>query len=164
MPLDPRRFTISRLMVGIALLGLNIGLVRGFLREEKFAGALLIAPTLQVAGWRYLRTRRRSWLGFVAGGSASVLALFACEHFPESAPSRWVRCYLDYAFHLFEIHFPRVLDSLILDHQDWFLVVAYFLPELAAAILGGLLFGVLSAFARGLPPTSARLHDGADPS
>lgn len=138
-----RRGAISGLMVGVAALGFNLGLVRAFLVEDKLAGALPLAFALQLATWRFFRTRRRFWLGFLVAGAAAVPALFACELFPASGPSRLLGRYVALAFDLAHRHFPTVLDDLIWDHQDWFLVVAYILPELVAAILGGFIALVL---------------------
>src|SRR5438309_1896042 len=79
------RFTISRWMAAIAVLGLNLGLVRAYLLAEKrgehldlFDFGFLIFFALQLGLWRYLSTggrRRRFWLGFEVSGLAATLAL-----------------------------------------------------------------------------------------
>jgi hypothetical protein len=72
------KFTISRWMAAIAVLGLNIAVIRAYVLAETRQEHLdlsnfviLIFFVLQLGLWRYLRTggrRRRFWLGFELAG------------------------------------------------------------------------------------------------
>lgn len=133
------RFTMARWMVVTGVFALNAGLVRAFMVEEKISGGILIFLVLQVGLWRFLRSRgpaRRFWLGFEISGVASVLALFACEVFP--ALTRLAGWYVDTAFNLVFSCLPTLIDDLVMERQDGFLVVVYFLPELLASVMGGI--------------------------
>jgi hypothetical protein len=140
--MKPFRFTIARWMVATAVLAANAGLVRAVVVEEMFHGAILILIALQVGLWCLLRHRgrvRRFWLGFEISGVASVLALFGGEVVPGSALSRLLMWYTNNAYNFVFAHLPTPVDDAVMEHQDWFLVVVYFLPEFVVAVLGGLL-------------------------
>jgi hypothetical protein len=140
------RFTISRWMAATAVLGGNIGLVRAYLLAERelFDFGFLILFALQLGLWRYLRTRgngRRFWLGFEASGLAATLALLYAFSGPPL--ERLVAWYTDAASDLSYLDLPARVDDWLMQHWDWFLAVIYFLPELLAAALGGLLAACL---------------------
>ena len=135
-------FTISRWMAATAILGGNIGLVRAFLLAERelFDFGFLIFFALQLGLWRYLRTRgkgRRFWLGFEVSGLAATLAGFCSSS--EPALDHLFTWYTDAASDLSSLYLPSLVDDWLMQHWDWFLAVIYFLPELIAAALGGLL-------------------------
>lgn len=159
------RFTIARWMVVTAVLATNAGLVRAFVVQEMFSGGILNFIALQVGLWCLLRSRgrvRRFWLGFEVSGVASVLALFACEVSPGSALSRLLMWYTNVAFNFVFTHLPTPIDDAVMDHQDWFLVLIYFLPELVAAMLGGLLSAYLLRITQ--TPTHEALQREQPPS
>lgn len=136
------RFTIARWMVMVAVLAANAGLVRACVIDEMFHAAFLMFIALQVGLWCALRSRggvRRFWLGFEVSGVASVLALFYCEVFPFSPLNHLIMRYTHIAFNLVQFYLPTQVDDVVMDHQDWFLIVVYFLPEFVAAVLGGLI-------------------------
>lgn len=137
------RFRISRLMVVIALLALDAGVLRVFIVEGNLAGLVLILLALQIALWQYLHSRRRFWLGFLVGGILSVVYLLACDAFPKSPWASLLKRYVDLAFRLEQRYLPTSLDDLVMDHQDWFFALIYFLPELTAAIFGGIIAACL---------------------
>jgi hypothetical protein len=140
------RFTISRWMAATAVLGLNISLVRAYLLAERrgqhlglFDCGFLMLFVLQLGLWRYLNTagrRRWFWLGFEVCGLAATLAfvsLFVCD----INACDW---YIGAASDLSYLWLPRRVDIMLShEHWDWFVAIMYFLPELLAAALGGLL-------------------------
>ncbi len=79
------RFTIARWMAAIAVLGVNIGVVRAYMFAEQrrehldlFDVGFLVFFALQFGLWRFLSTggwRRRFWLGFLVSGLTATLAL-----------------------------------------------------------------------------------------
>lgn len=151
----PIRLTILRLMAAIALFGMNAGLGRAFLVQEMFFGAIPIFFALQFGVWRASRTQgriRRFWMGFVGTGLASVLMLFAVDIFPDSVVGRLVQTYTNAAFNFSQQYLPTALDDLVMEQQAVFLVIIYFLPELLAALFGGLILTcfptTLRAFAK----------------
>ena len=140
------RFTISRWMAVTAILGLNISLVRAYLPAERagqhldfFDGGFFMFFAVQFGLWRYLRTagkRRRFWLGFGVCGVAATLAFVILSVIYMNACD-W---YTGIASDLSYLCLPRRVDILVShEHWDWFLAIVYFLPELLAASLGGLL-------------------------
>jgi glycerol uptake facilitator-like aquaporin len=150
------RFTISRWMAATAVFGLNISLVRAYVLTEKsrldlfnsgllmlFAlqSGFLMLFALQFGLWRYLSTaggRRRFWLGFeVCGLAATVVLLYLSD----TELSDW---YAGAASDLAYLCLPSRVDAILThEHWDWFLAIIYFLPELFAATLGGLLAACL---------------------
>jgi glycerol uptake facilitator-like aquaporin len=139
------RFTISRWMAATAVLGLNIGLARAYMLAEKrgehldeFDFGFLIFFALQFGLWRYLSTRgrrRRFWLGFEVSGLAATLALLTLLD-SDIDLTNW---YWNAASDLSYFCLPARVDVMWNEHFDWFLAIIYFLPELLAAALGGLL-------------------------
>lgn len=151
------RFTSRRWAVAIGVLAANAGLVRAFFVQEMFSGVILILFALQVGLWRLLRSggrARRFWQGFEVAGAASVVVLFLCEEvFPDSMMNRLLgQYYVENAFDFVFSYLHPSIDDLVMEHQDGFLVVAYFLPELAVAVLGGLL---AASFFRPRPSSGA---------
>jgi hypothetical protein len=139
------RFTISRCMAATAVLGLNIGWVRAYLIAEKrgeyrdlFDYVFLIFFALQLGLWRYLNTRgkrRRFWLGFEVSGLAATLALRTL--FSDPGLDNWYTgAVSDLSYFILPAGVDQILSG---EHWDWFLAIIYFLPELVAAALGGLL-------------------------
>lgn len=138
------RFTISRCMAATAVLGLNVGLVRAYLIAEKsgdvdlFNYSFLFLFALQLGLWRYLGTegrRRRFWLGFVVSGLAANLGLLGL--LSDIDLNNW---YTGTLSDLSYFCLPRRVDVILsTTHWDWFLAIIFFLPELLAAALGGLL-------------------------
>ena len=136
------RFTIARWMGLIAILAVNAALVRAFLVQEMFYGGILIFIALQVGLWYLFHSRGRRrcfWWGFEVSGMAAVLVLFSCELFPGSPLNRAVTSYTDLAADLAFRHLPTALEDRIDEHWHLFLAVVYFVPELVAALLGGVI-------------------------
>lgn len=146
--MKPFRFTIAQVMVATAVLAANAGLIRAFLVQEMFEGAILIIFALQAGLWLYLRSRgrwRRFWLGFEVAGWAFILVLFVDELFPDSALNRMIDAYAWACYNLVQFYFPTSVDDFMMDHQDIFSNVIFFLLELVVALLGGVLaVGLLS--------------------
>jgi hypothetical protein len=154
------RLTIARWMGLTAIFAVNAALVRAFVVREMFHGGILIFVALQVGLWYLPRSRgrlRRFWLGFEASGIATVLFLLSCEFFPGSPLNRPVMAYTGIVGNLAFAHLPARLADHLDEHWDLFLAVVYFLPELAAALLGGM----IAAFPvpTGLPPARATLRE-----
>jgi hypothetical protein len=143
----PLRFTIAQWMGFTAVLALNAALVRAFVVQEMFYGGILIFITLQVGLWCLLHSGervRRFWLGFDFFGVVATIGMFACEVFPESALNRLLMSYQDFATNLAFSHLlPTPLEDHLDQHQDQLLAVVYFVPELVAALLGGMIAGCL---------------------
>ncbi len=136
------RFTIARWMGLTAVLAVNAGLVRAFVVEEMFYGGILIFIALQAGLWCLLHSRGRArsfWLGFEVSGALAVLAMFACEAFPDSLLYRLLTWYTDIAANLAFSRLPTALADYLDEHLDQFLAVVYFAPELIAALLGGMI-------------------------
>ena len=134
------RLTIARWMGLTAILAVNAALVRAFVFEEMFCGGILIFIALQGGLCCLLRSRgrlRRFWLGFEVSGMAAVLVLFSCEFFPGSSLSRLVTSYTSFTANLALTHLPTPLADGLDERWDYFLAVVYFVPELVAALLGG---------------------------
>jgi hypothetical protein len=139
------RFTIFRWMVGTAAIGLNIAWVRAYLLAEMsgdaelFDFAFLIFFALQLGMWRYLSTARRRcrfWLSFVAFGLAATVALTILF----GSDIDLINWYTGAASDLAYLCLPARVDAILShEHWDWFLAIAFFLPELFAAALGDLL-------------------------
>jgi len=146
------RLTIAQWMRLTAILAMNAALVRAFVVQEMFYGGILIFIALQIGLWCLLRSRgrlRRFWSGFEVSGISAVLVLFSCEVFPDSPLSRLVLSYTEIAFELTSTHLPTLLADHFEQHLDQFLAVVYFVPELVAALLGGMVAARLPS--RGLP-------------
>jgi len=134
-----------------AVLAVNAALVRAFVVEEMFYGGILIFIALQVGLWCLVHSRgrlRRFWLGFEISGIAAVLLLFSCELFPGSPLNRLVMSYTDIAVNLGFSRLPTPLADHLDDHWDLFLAVVYFVPELVAALLGGMIAACLVRMGR----------------
>jgi hypothetical protein len=140
------RFTISRWMATIAVLGLNISLLRAYLMAEMrgehldlFNCSFVMIFALQFGMWRYLSTagrRRLFWLGFVAFGLAATVALITVLG-SDIDLDNWYTCA---ASDLAYLCLPARVDAILThEHWDWFLAIVYSLPELFAGALGGLL-------------------------
>jgi hypothetical protein len=159
----PLRFTIAQWMGFTAVLALNAALVRAFVVQEMFCGVILIFIALQVGLWCLLQsggTVRRFWLGFELFGVGATVAMIACEVFPESALSRLLMSYVGFATnlafsHLFS-HLPVPIEDHFDQHQDQLLAVVYFLPELVAALLGGMIARGLDRSGQTLERAGAR--------
>jgi hypothetical protein len=148
----PRRITIGRWMGLTAVLAVNAALVRAFVVQEMFCGGIVIA--LQIGFWCLLQSRgtlRRFWMGFEVCGTTAVLLLFSCELFPSSPLNRLVMSYTQLAADLAFRHLPPPLEDHLDEHWDLFLAVVYFVPELVAALLGGMIAALLAP--RRLVPT-----------
>jgi hypothetical protein len=137
------RPTIAQWMALIAILAVNAALFRAFVVDEMFIGGILILIALQLGLGCYFRRQgrvRRFWLGFEVAGMASVLVLFSCELLPDLPLNRLVMSYTDFAVNVVSAHIPtRGADYLLDDRVDVFLAVVYFLPELIAALVGGMI-------------------------
>jgi len=141
-----RHFTIAQWMGLTAVLAVNGALVRAFVVEEMFYGGILIFIALQAGLWCLLHSRgraRRFWLGFEVSGVAAILAMIACEVFPDSALNRLLMSYTDIAANLAFSRLPTPLADYLDEHQDQLLAVVYFAPELVAALLGGMIAAFL---------------------
>jgi hypothetical protein len=158
------RLTISRWMAATAVLGLNLGVARAFVLAEKgrepldlFAPGFLVFFALQLGLWRYLSTagrRRCFWLGFVGAGIAATLAMSVLS-LTVNDLNDW---YTGIATDLSYLYLPSAVDlSLTHEHWDWFLAIIYFLPELVAATLGGVLAACLFGKADAVRPVSSAL-------
>jgi hypothetical protein len=129
-----------------AVIAVNAGLVRAFVVDEMFCGLILIVFALQVGAWRLihgLARTRRFWLGFEIAGGCSVLAMFTCEPFSESALNRLLMAYVDLGSNLAYARLPDSLVDLIDERWDLFLAVVYVLPQLAIAMLGGAIASIV---------------------
>lgn len=144
------RFTISRCMAATAVLGGNIGLIRAYMVAEMkgehldlFDFIFLIFFALQFGLWRYLRTqgrRRRFWLGFEVSGLAATLAVSTLLESDIDLNNWYTGAALDLSYFCLPARIDGILAN---EHFDWFLAIIYFLPELLAAALGGLLAACL---------------------
>lgn len=139
------RSTISRWMAAIAILALNIALIRAYLLAEMrrqhldlFDFGFLILFALQFGLWRYRSTggrRRRFWLGFEVSGLAATLALLTLFTYDMDLNNWYTGTVSDLSYFCLPSQIDVVLST---DHWDWFLAIIYFLPEFLAACLGGL--------------------------
>jgi hypothetical protein len=137
-PMRRPRFTIAQWMGWTAVLAVNASLVRAFVVQEMFYGAILIFMALQVGRWCLLRSRgqaRRFWLGFDVAGVLVVLALFWCDGSPQA--NQLLNSYVEIHANLAFSHLPDSLVDLIDEHWGLFLAVVVFPPELVVALLGG---------------------------
>jgi hypothetical protein len=160
--MKPRRLTIARWMGLIAVLSVNAALVRAFVVQEMFIGGILIFMVLQLGLLCFLRSRgrhRRFWLGFEVSGMAAVLVLFSCEFFPDSPLNRLVMSYTSIALNLAFNHLTTPLADHFDEHQDQLLTVVYFVPELVAALLGGMIAACL--IPTGLRPARSMNQQGS---
>jgi hypothetical protein len=162
------RFTIARVMAATAVFAVNAALLRAFLVQEMFYGAIVAIVVLQAGVVALVRSRGRArgfWVGFEAFGVLAILALFSCELFPEMAVARALMAYINFAIKLVASLLPAwVADELIDNHQNGLLVAVYALPELAAALLGGVLGACWVGFrSRGQRPNgvAARMIDAS---
>lgn len=154
------RLTIARWMGLTAILAVNAALVRAFVAHGMFCGGILIFIALQCGLWCLLRSRgrlRRFWLGFEASGMAAVLVLFSCELFPGSSSNHPLMSYTGFADNLAFTHLPTPLADRLDEHWDYFLAVVYFVPELVAALLGGIVAACPTR--RGLTPAPTKLRE-----
>jgi hypothetical protein len=144
------RFTIARCMIATAVFGLNLSVIRAYALAETGGhdldpcdSAFLILFPLQLGLWRYLSTegvRRRFWLGFEAAGLVATLAFFALS-ISDLDLNNW---YTGAASDLSYLCLPTRVDVMLTnEHSDWFLGIIYFLPELLAAGLGGVLAAIV---------------------
>ncbi len=144
------RFKISRCMIATAVFGLNLSVIRAYVLAEPgwhhlvpFDSAFLIFFPLQLGLWRYLSTngmRRRFWLGFEAAGLAATLALSILS-VSDLDLDNW---YTGAASDLSYLWLPARVDVMLTnEHWNWFLAIIYFLPELLAAGLGGVLAAIV---------------------
>jgi hypothetical protein len=125
-----------------AILAVNAALVRAFVVQEMFYGGILMFVALQLGLWCLLHSRgrlHRFWLGFEVFGMTAVLLLFSCELFPSSPLARLVMSYTDVAANLALTHLPIRLADHLDERWDLFFAVVYFVPELVAALLGGMI-------------------------
>ena len=103
----------------------------------------LIFFALQLGLWRYLSTagrRRRFWLGFEVCGLAATVALTTLFGSDIDFNDWYTGAASDLAY----LCLPARVDAMLThEHWDWFLAIIYFLPELLAAALGGLLAACL---------------------
>ena len=162
--MKPQRLTIARWMGLIAVLSVNAALVRAFVVQEMFIGGILIFMALQLGLLGFLRSRgrhRRFWLGFEVSGMAAVLALFSCEFLPDSPMNRMVLSYTSTVEELAFTHLPTPLSDYLDEHQDMLLVIAYFMPELIVALLGGMIAACLLP---GLPTPACSANQEASTS
>ncbi len=156
----PLRFTIAQWIGFTAVLALNAAIVRAFVVQEMFCGGILIFVALQVGLWCLLHSGgavRRFWLGFELFGVGATVAVFACEVFPESVLNRLLTSYVGFATNLAFSHLPMPLEDHFDQHQDQLLAVVYFMPELVAALLGGMIAGGLDRW--GQTPVRAGAAD-----
>jgi hypothetical protein len=152
------RLTIARWMGLTAILAVDFALVRAFVVQQMFCGGILIFSALQAGLWCLVHGKgrpRRFWLGFEVSGIAAVLALFSCELLPGSPPARLATSYTDIAARLaFTLSPPPLADRLD-EHWELYLAVVYFVPELVAALLGGMIAARLYGKRRTLARTSS---------
>jgi hypothetical protein len=125
----------------IAILAVNAALVRDFVVQEMYCGGILLFIALQVGLWYLLHSRgrrRRFWLGFEASGMAVVLVLFWCELFPDSPLNRSLMSYTSSAYYAF-MPLPTPWGNNVDRHSGLLLAVVNFVPELVAALVGGVI-------------------------
>lgn len=149
--MKPLRFTIAQWMGFTAVLALNAALVQAFVVQQMFIGVILIFIAVQLGLGCLLHsggTLRRFWLGFEVFGVAAIIAMFACELFPKSALNRLLMSYVDFATNLAFSHLPTPLEDHFDQNQDQLLAVVYFVPELVAALFGGIIVRCLDRSGR----------------
>jgi hypothetical protein len=156
------RFTISKLMVLTAVLGVNIGWIRAFLIAEAIGAQLsqvfpfvfLIFFALQFGLWRYLRTtgrRRRFWLAFVVSGIATPVALFYLGEYAIDLMTWYDDTASEFAYYVLPW---RIYAELGTNHTDCWSAILFLLPELIVASAGGLLAACLFRGAGVVRPVS----------
>ena len=114
--MKPPRFSLSHLLVVVAVVAVNLTLLRrvffGPNNEVilEAAGVILMANILALGLYRILRCRGRGCpftLGFVAGGLVAVIAHLACVRvFQERLSDAFIEIYLPIAFFLQERLMP----------------------------------------------------------
>ena len=73
----------------------------------------------------------------------ATVAVSACDVFPNSALARLLLSYQDTAINLVESYLPQSLANHLDEYGDQLLAVVYFIPELAVALLGGMIAACL---------------------
>jgi hypothetical protein len=134
------RFSIRQGLCWTAVFAVNASLWRAFILDDMLIGAILPLPLLQLAAWKVRRSQsksRRFWLGFLIGGGASLLGLFGCEVFENSAISKLVMVYVSAVDALAYRHLPDRAYESIESFYSLFLAIGYSIPQLVFAIVAG---------------------------
>jgi multisubunit Na+/H+ antiporter MnhG subunit len=177
------RFSIARLMVVVGVIALNIAAVRALFSYglEMFAGAALSGIVLQIGLFRFKRNRdgrRAFWAGFVVCGLMAMIVFISAMRFPDilrrtktgtiirtPGSSLYLICNDGYAnFVTDQIGF---ISNSILGDAFYLGIraIVWFLPQLLAAVAGGLLTSLIDRWGKmraGVPmrrpPGSPSLH------
>lgn len=161
------RFRISRLMIVVAVVAINLAALRILFMSRRvdvlFGGGLLWA-TLEIGVFRAIRDRNQSrsfWLGFLGFGSIATLSFLAAVLLPQSVVGSIWRGYLVQADGLFEpvIEASSRRNGHPAVHEILFVValtMEWLLPLVLAAVAGGFLTRRLSS-GLGRKPESARV-------
>jgi hypothetical protein len=151
------RFSIAKLMVIVGILALNIAAARAFIDWE-WTGLFLIGFALQVGLLCLIRSRigfRPFWWGFETFGLASVITPIFITLVSQTAGSEFLRLmnmYVEFAFSLVSrlctliknpVSQARLTLFLLQDMQLIILEIAFFLPQLLTAVVGGLIASLI---------------------
>jgi hypothetical protein len=149
------KISIAKLMVIVGIVALNFAAVRVFIEEGN--GFFLIGIALQIGILCLIRCRievRPFWWGFEAFGLVAGLTLFLIGLVGEddSELLRLMNWYFISIFNIFEnilvlIKDPQTRGRLTVfvmeDSQKIILEIAYFLPQLLIAVVGGFLTSLI---------------------
>jgi len=148
--MTPPRFRIRRLMVVIALIAVNLAVLRALFvtrRVDLLIGGSIVWVAFEVGVLRALRRpgrQRRFWLGYLGFGALATLSFLVAVWFPESWPASVWKGYL--------LRSNDLLEQLImgsaqrygysLAHELLFVVgfaLQWVLPLVLVAVAGGVL-------------------------
>ncbi len=147
------RVKIINLMTAVGVVAVNLAVGRAIYAfdTETFWGSVLVGPSLQMGLIRLMNRRGRDrafWIGFVTAGSLAFLTFLLAEREGGSS-TLWYRAWSDYTDVAVDWaeHFPggavlRVASFRGTPLNPALIVAAsliFFLPQLLAALTGGLL-------------------------
>ncbi len=160
-------FTISKLMLFVLIIAVDVAVLRVFFLYGWGNGVLLIFLTLQVGLLCLTSTRGRSrlfWAGFEASGLAFMFA-FSCLFFLSPWANRLTDLYWKSAFiFTLETFYNWITDPvarrrlLSREVQSMILEVVYFVPPFIAALTGGVLTAAIVRRSKGLRESSRKVY------
>jgi len=175
--MTPIRFGTNKVMIGVALIAVNMAVVRSLLllgyHYSITAILLLIWVMLECALIRACNSqgrRRTFWFGFAGSGACVTLSILNARALPNTALFRFWAGY----FFLFEGPaasrlsgkiFLLTANSLPLRiSPDIIIATAIFLPPFLGALFGGLVASLIDRRASPAPnPATQGLHPGGSP-